>query len=66
MADVVRTCFAVPGGKVHILEPDFDRDRFPLGRAKCAPFPRKKSDALVEPNQVSSEEFCNLCLKIKN
>jgi hypothetical protein len=57
-----KACFVVMGGKVHFLVDDKDTERFPLGRAKCAPFERRKHDALVRPNQVSSKDFCNLCL----
>lgn len=63
MTDTVRTVFMVPGGKGHILIPDYDRKRFPLGRAKCAPFDRRPGDALVEPNQLSTKEVCRMCFK---
>lgn len=56
------SCFQVKGGKTHRLVESEDTDRFPLGRARCAPFPRLAHDALVEPNQVSSKDFCKLCL----
>jgi hypothetical protein len=55
-------CFLIPGGKGHRLIDDPDKDRFPLGRAKCAPFPLLPQDALVEPNDIPQDRFCRLCL----
>jgi hypothetical protein len=55
-------CFIVNMGKAHRLVVDEDTKRFPLGRAKCAPFPRLPQDIVVEPNDVASNEFCRMCL----
>jgi hypothetical protein len=55
-------CFKLPRGKAHRLVNDPDTERFPLGRAKCAPFPRRESDDILEPNDVSVPDFCRLCL----
>lgn len=57
-----RTCFKLPGGKTHRLIDDPDKKRFPLGRAKCAPFARHKVDVLLELNDVMRNEFCKFCL----
>lgn len=56
------SCFKVPNSMVHRLVYDEDEKRFPFGRAKCAPFGRKAGDATMEPNDVTSTEFCKLCL----
>jgi hypothetical protein len=55
-------CFMLPGGKGHRLVIDPDTKRFPLGRAKCAPFPRLPQDEVMEPNDVPQSKFCRLCL----
>jgi hypothetical protein len=55
-------CFLLPGGHAHRLVVDDDLDRFPLGRAKCAPFPRLPQDDMMEPNDVPQHKFCRMCL----
>lgn len=57
-----KTCFQLPGGKVHRLVDDPDTKRFPLGRAKCAPFDRRPNDILLTPNEASQAGFCRMCL----
>lgn len=55
------TWFLLPGGKAHLLVQDDDVDRFPLGRAHCAPFERRRNDTLHETNEIKPESFCTMC-----
>ena len=55
-------CFIVNMGKAHRLVDDPDTKRFPLGRAKCAPFDRRPNDIVVAANDVAQNEFCRFCL----
>lgn len=59
-----RVVFLVSNGKAHRLMEDPDKKRFPLGRAKCAPFERRVTDTLHEPNDIPEADFCRLCLKL--
>lgn len=54
--------FQIKNGKAHRLIDDPDKKRFPLGRAKCAPFDRRPADTIHEPNEVSQKDFCRFCL----
>lgn len=64
------TWFRWSGSKVHLLAEDSDKDRFPLGRAHCAPFDRRTQDTLHSTNEVNAEDFCMICVvgvgKLKN
>jgi hypothetical protein len=53
--------FQVPNSRAHLLVDDEDKERFPLGRAHCAPFERRKTDALLHTNEVKSTDFCGIC-----
>jgi hypothetical protein len=56
-------CFRVPGGMVHkVLFVEGEDERFPLGRAQCAPFARRETDETLYPNQTTVDEFCKRCL----
>jgi hypothetical protein len=59
-----RVMFQIKNGKAHRLLVDPDTNRFPLGRAKCAPFERRPADTLHEPNDIGQDDFCSLCLKL--
>lgn len=55
--------FQLAGGKAHILVDDLDTDRFPFGRAKCAPFDRRPQDELLLLKNVKKDYLCRLCAK---
>lgn len=56
--------FQVPDSKIHVLVADEDDpSRFPLGRAKCAPFPRKRTDAIFEGADVRQQDLCVICIR---
>ena len=54
--------FNVKRGKTHELIFPEDSARFPLGRAKCAPFGRETQDEVMETNAVGAGNFCPLCI----
>lgn len=44
-----------------MLVQDDDVERFPLGRAHCAPFDRRQTDTLHETNEIKPDDFCTMC-----
>ena len=60
---MLETYFHVTNGKVHKLVDGKDLDRFPLGRAKCAPFPRYSIDITSHSvKDFKNSDMCKLCL----
>lgn len=58
----MKTWFRLHGGKAHLLVSVEDLDRFPLGRAACAPIDRRSTDTLHQTNDLKSADFCGRCV----
>lgn len=55
--------FSVKNSKTHELIFPEDKERWPKGRAKCAPFERRSQDEVLSTNSVAPGDFCRLCVK---